>query len=394
MQEYKSEDEQFALAIITRQLHNLPPLLTEVTATGIVACLRCSISATQPRTSLLLRCLRKTLSLAIHENDTAIPLVSPLLHQLAAQLPLDSRAGNVAAGLLLLFAHGLGALTPPTLPSSLRSIKPLVVILGFAGGTPKDMKKYANRIYNPDRYEVMVVTASEIPQIYNANVASVIQAIKYKTQWTVHLFSKAGFLLLGRLMHALVVQTSSVHAAINTTTNDAASAANNKYNKYNKYTKYNRARQDKDNTVVRMNVPAAVVWDSSPGSVSNYNEFITGTWQSAELIAKRGGFEYDEQVRRRMDVILNSKQYPLSVRDSYAPMHHLIPFPVKGIKHLFLFSEKDNVCAPEDIRKYSRSSVGLSKNVVVKGIHCDGLFWSGPMYCGAVEELMNSLDLD
>ena len=93
-----------------------------------------------------------------------------------------------------------------------------------------------------------------------------------------------------------------------------------------------------------------------------------------------------------MNVILNSKQYPLSVRDSYAPMHHLIPFPVKGTKHLFLFSEKDNVCAPEDIRKYSRSSVGLSQNVVVKGIHCDGLFWSGPMYCGAVEELMNSLD--
>ena len=34
------------------------------------------------------------------------------------------------------------------------------------------MKKYANRIYNPGRYEVMVVTASEIPQIYNANVAA------------------------------------------------------------------------------------------------------------------------------------------------------------------------------------------------------------------------------
>ena len=55
------------------------------------------------------------------------------------------QAGDVAAGLLLLFAHGLGqaleaGLAPPPGPTTTAE-RPLVIMLGFAGGTPADLGK-------------------------------------------------------------------------------------------------------------------------------------------------------------------------------------------------------------------------------------------------------------
>ena len=70
----------------------------------------------------------------------------------------------------------------------------------------------------------------------------------------------------------------------------------------------------------------------------------------------------------------------------------------EGCHHLFLFSEGDHVCSPDDIRAYisalafaseaSGSRVGSCKSVKVKGTHCDGLFWSAESYSAAVRELL------
>ena len=138
--------------------------------------------------------------------------------------------------------------------------------------------------------------------------------------------------------------------------------------------------------------PNGIIWDSSPGSLFNYNEFIQGTWQSAELVARRGNFEYTNVSRNRMNRLLNSNEYPLGVRDSYAPMHNIMPYPSLSskTKHLFLYSNNDPVCSPDEILNYAHQCMDY-KCVVVGGTHCDGLFWSNKRYFDSVHELMNSL---
>ena len=357
-----NQDETFAQAIITRELWNLPPLLPSTD--HILQSLQSCIQATKPRPTLLLRTLRKALSYALHNNDTAIPQLSPLLHQLATTLPPENLAGDVSAALLLLFAHGLGQLA--TAPEITETSKTVIILLGFAGGTLNDIQNYSRRIYPETEFQVITVTASEIPEIYKASVDIVLRATRGK-KWVVHLFSKAGFLMCGRIIDRIVqtkqrqdaIQAETCHCTFSTSTA----------------------------------LPTAVIWDSSPGSVTNYEEFIQGTWASAELVAKKSKFTYSIEARERMNKILHSEQYPYSVRDSYAPMHHLIPFPTFSMtggstKHLFLFSEKDPVCAPDEIRKYALESVADGTCVVVKGSHCDGLFWSKKIYMDAVKELL------
>ena len=381
-----TEDTNFANAIVTRRLWDLPPLLPSPTLEDTVTCLQSCVRAANPRASLLLRTLRKTLSLCAHDNDNAIPLVSPYLHQLTTNLPSANLAGDVAAGLLLLFAHGLGQL-----PAEMKAIanpkakthhqhqdKLLVIMLGFAGGTPADVRQYSSRLYSASEHDIMVVTASEIPEVYTAAVSKALRATRGRTKWVIHLFSKAGFLMCGRMIEQILRK---------------------------------QAREEEIRTQTCQSVfydatslPSAIVWDSSPGSLSNYDEFIQGTWQSAELVAKRGQFQYSVEARARMNAILTSEAYPYSVRDSYAPMHNLMPFPnpnpntnpratTQKTKHLFLFSEKDPVCSPVEIRKYATECVTkeVSRCVVVSGTHCDGLFWSGKAYVEAVRELLESL---
>lgn len=222
--------------------------------------------------------------------------------------------------------------------------------------------QYSSRIYSDSVYDVMIAPASEIPEIYNASIdriASFIEASR--PSWSVHLFSKAGFLLCARLMERVARPKSQDLPEY-----DGPS----------------------------LPPPQAVVWDSSPGSVTNYEEFIEGTWASAELIAKKGKFQFSIQARERLNAILRSEAYPSAVRDSYAPMHKLVPFPVASTEHLFLFSEKDPVCAPEEIRKYARESVVLQRQVLVSGAHCDGLFWSPKLYLEAVKSLNLSKGCD
>ena len=379
MKKVSDQDDIFAQAIITRQLWNIPPLLPS-TGYNIVQSLQSCIQATRPREKLLLRSLRKSLSYAIQNNDTNIPQLSPLLHQLATTQ--DSVAGEVAAGLLLLFAHGLGQIAKLPEITNQKSTtftnKILIIMLGFAGGTLNDIQNYASRIYpatDETEYEVILVTASEIPEIYKASMDIVLRATRGK-KWMVHLFSKAGFLMCGRIIDHIVQKKQRQEAIIAETCHCTFSTSTD--------------------------LPTAVIWDSSPGSLTNYEEFIQGTWASAELIAKRGKFTYSIQARERMNKILHSEQYPYSVRDSYAPMHNLIPFPrcttttatataTTSTKHLFLYSEKDPVCAPEEIRKYAKESVTDGKCVVVKGTHCDGLFWSRKIYMDAVKDLLTAV---
>ena len=245
-------------------------------------------------------------------------------------------------------------------------------MLGFAGGTPNDVRQYSSRIYPDDEYETLVVTASEIPEIYNQSIQLVLQTIRSSRnrQWTVHLFSKAGFLLCARLMDKIVRNKSRAGAL-------QASAC------------VLSASSPSSSCAV---APSAVIWDSSPGSVKNYDEFIQGTWQSAELVAKRSQFVYSEEARLRMNRMLASEAYPYAVRDSYAPMHSLMPFPGHGrTKHLFLYSKRDPVCSPDDIRRYSNDCVKEKTCVVVGGTHCDGLFWSKKVYMEAVNLLLASV---
>jgi len=387
-------DAEFADAIVTRRLWELPPLLShsELRLSVVLQALQCCAKATQPRDTMLVRTLRKTLSLAVIDNDLVIPKVAPLLHELATKSPADSLGGDVAGGLLLLFAHGLGQIASPSSPSSPSSSqlspsseskssaapallvddKPLVVMLGFAGGTPNDVRQYSSRIYPDDKYETLVVTASEIPEIYNQSIQLVLQTIQssQNRSWTIHLFSKAGFLLCARLMNKIIQNKSRADALQASACVISSSLSRNV-------------------TVA----PSAIIWDSSPGSVKNYDEFIQGTWQSAELIAKRGQFVYSKEARVRMNRILTSEAYPYSVRDSYAPMHSLMPFPDGSgrTQHLFLFSESDTVCSPDDIKRYAQECVKEQTSVVVSGTHCDGLFWSKKKYMEAVSRLMASV---
>jgi hypothetical protein len=324
------------------------------------------------------------LSLAKHDNDTAISQLAPFLHQLATQLPSNSKAGDVAAGLLLLFAHGLGQVAFPVseeaqsqgdtfAPEETNNAivvckKPLVVFLGFAGGMPSTLKQYSSRIYPASEFDVVISPASEIPEIYNRSIDKIVNSIEASlTSWSIHLFSKAGFLLCARLMERILKLRSS--------------------------------HPNGDGAAPRLPPPKAVIWDSSPGSVTNYDEFVEGTWQSLELIPTKAQFEFSSEARARLNSILRSEAYPRSVETSYGPMHSLIPFPtlwnkigdeqsVAEIEHLFLFSEKDAVCDPNQIRKYAHESVTRQTQVIVSGTHCDGLFWSRKIYVEAVRSVL------
>jgi hypothetical protein len=348
-------DEVTARALITRQLWLLPPLLTGCVIEDVVRALETCTRAQHVREALVLRTLRRVLSCAVADNEATIPRVASGLHSLARTLPAGSLAGDGAAALLLLFAHGLGqaaSLSQP--PPSETASAPLVVMLGFAGGTPNDLDKYARRCYSATADEVLQVCASEIPEVFERNVDQVMDAVKGR-QWVVHLFSKAGFLMLARLAARLQKGCSSEA------------------------------------------LPAAVIWDSSPGSISNYEEFVSGTWSSAERLSAH--FLYSDATRARMDALLRSNDYALSVRESYAPMLGIAPFPFPGrCHHLFLYSDQDPVCSPEEIQRYAAEVAAANGSaadggrscvsVRVRGTHCDGLFWSSSEYTSAVKELL------
>merc|ERR1712118_59889 len=84
-----------------------------------------------------------------------------------------------------------------------------------------------------------------------------------------------------------------------------------------------------------------VIWDSSPGSTVNYDEFIAGTWASVEVQARRAKVEIGAATRAALDALLDAPEYKEGVRSSYAPMLDLLPFPVPGLHHLFLYIERD-----------------------------------------------------
>jgi hypothetical protein len=190
-----SSDERFARAVCTRSLGDLPPLLgadgpaLETAVRSLESCAR----AQQPREGLLLRTLHRTLECAVRSNDDAFGRCSAHLHQLATSLPASSLAGDVAAGLLLLFAHGLGqVLPPPQAALAAPASGPTIVMLGFAGGTPGDLAKYATRL-GYDAASTLLMCASEVPEVYGHNLAAVLQRVREAGRpWVVHLFSKAG----------------------------------------------------------------------------------------------------------------------------------------------------------------------------------------------------------
>ena len=84
----------------------------------------------------------------------------------------------------------------------------------------------------------------------------------------------------------------------------------------------------------------------------------------------------------------------------------------EGCHHLFLYSERDPVCSPDQIRGYvsalaaasgaaaaargataepeAGGRAGTCRSVKVGGTHCDGLFWSGDVYTAAVRKLLES----
>ena len=142
--------------------------------------------------------------------------------------------------------------------------------------------------------------------------------------------------------------------------------------------------------------PRCVIWDSSPGSLSNFAEFIRGTWQSALLIAKRGHFTFSDIARARMDRLLASAHYAQSVRDSYAPMLSLSPFPFAECKHLFIFQKGDPVSSADEIKRYAMEQIEDQSNHMLlefsQGTHCDGLWWSGDAYTRAVHDMLSLRD--
>lgn len=156
--------------------------------------------------------------------------------------------------------------------------------------------------------------------------------------------------------------------------------------------------------------------------MSDYEEFVAGTWAAAEVLARRAQFTYSAAARARMDALLHAPAYAPAVRDSYAPMHGLVIQPCagachgltlpatmpEGCHHLFLYSERDPVCSPDQIRGYvsalaaasgaaaaassaaAGGSAGSCRSVKVGGTHCDGLFWSADVYTAAVRKLLES----
>ena len=119
-------------------------------------------------------------------------------------------------------------------------------------------------------------------------------------------------------------------------------------------------------------------------------------------------FAFSKEARARMDRLLHSAEYAPAVRDSYAPMQSLNVQPGEGAchglslpaimpeacHHLFLYSERDPVCSPDEIRQYcsalaSAVTGGAScHSVRIGGTHCDGLFWSGAEYTAAVRKTL------
>jgi hypothetical protein len=251
---------------------------------------------------------------------------------------------------------------------------PLVVLLGFAGGTPAALQRYADKLYydhdaGKRRAQVLIVTASEVPEIYEHNVRRVLRTARGRPSWSIHLFSKAGFLTLSRICDRLREERLR-HTALqlNACVISSASAS-------------------------ATTPPRCVVWDSSPGSMSNFAEFIQGTWQSALLIAKRGQFTFSDIARGRMEKLLASSQYSEFVRDSYSPMLSLSPFPFAGCKHCFIFQKGDPVSSADEIKRYATEQItDRSEHRLLElsqGTHCDGLWWSGDAYMRAVHGMLS-----
>jgi len=368
------DDALFAEAILHRSLWQLPPLLPPPVPADVLLALETCARAKQPREAVIIRSLRRAFSCAAHDNDAAFPLLMAALNRLASCLPAESRAGDVAAGVILIFAHGLGQLVPsamagssPTADTESLDGKMVMVVLGFAGGTPSDLCKYTSRLYRDDEVRVITLCASEVPEVYGPNLDHVASLLRGAPRWAIHLFSKAGFLSLSRLL-------------------------------------------DRTEADVRLRPPDGIIWDSSPGSLSDYAEFVAGTLHAADTLARRAKLELSAEARARMDRLLHSEPYALAVRKSYAPMFRLAgihpgpgvchglcsPFP-PTTHHLFLFSDRDPVCSSHDIRSYcnalaaaGRDGSGIVNCVKVKGTHCDGLFWSEAVYAAAVRDILSS----
>ena len=277
----RSDDDRFASAICRRALGELPALLDAAAPPleTVIQSLESLLKAQRPREALVLRALRRTLECAVRDNDAVFPRVCGPLHRLATSLPADSQAGDVAAGLLLLFAHGLGEAlesgpsppgaldsaapaapatavpAPAPTPTTHATARPLVVMLGFAGGTPADLRKYGAKLgYGGAEGEAdadIFMCASEVPEVFERNLGVVLAAVRASARpWAVHLFSKAGFLSLARLLKRLDIS---------------------------------RLREERAEGVPSTPLPSAIVWDSSPGSLSNYDEFIAGTFLALAL---------------------------------------------------------------------------------------------------------------
>ena len=380
------ENERFATAVTTRALHTLPHLLRDAPAKVDTVLLQlesmAKTAAAKGESRLLLGTLRRALACVVRDNDGAMPRVSAALHKLASALPAGSRGGDVAAGLLLLFAHGLGealAAPPPASPPGGEALTPRnckVVLLGFAGGTPSDLLKYSSRLGYGDAENVC---ASEIPEVYEASMDLLLDRLRAAAPrpWAIHLFSKAGFLMLARLLRRLDGR---------------------------------RLQEERGGGAARTPLPSAIIWDSSPGAMADYREFVSGTWAAAEKMARAAApsFAFSKEARARMDRLLHSAEYAPAVRDSYAPMQSLNVQPGEGAchglslpaimpeacHHLFLYSERDPVCSPDEIRQYcsalaSAVTGGAScHSVRIGGTHCDGLFWSGAEYTAAVRKTL------
>ena len=237
------EDEAFAAAVLARQLEKLPPLLPPPTLDECVRSIESCVRATKPRESLLLRTMRRALSCVVHDSG-AISRVASTLHSLAAR-PEESRAADVAAGLLLLIAHGMGEWVPSEPPPPPDG-SVVVVMLGFAGGTSADLRKYSSRLYGGEEAELLHVPASEIGEVYAHSLQQVLRRVRSARRWCVHLFSKAGFLMLARLLRLV-----------------------------------DRTRTQEERAVAARELrellpPSAILWDSSPGSFVDYSECCPG----------------------------------------------------------------------------------------------------------------------
>ena len=366
----------FARAITERSLSELE-LDLDVAATDVASAARAlhsCLKASKLRPALALSALQRATACCVWDNEQ-IPLFFPLILALASQ---ESTVGDAACGVLLLMAHGLGEVlhlpAAPCSPTADPTV--LVLVLGFAGGSTSDLRKYTSRIYTESQ-PCLHVCASEVPDVYARNLeVAVASCADNALPIVVHLFSKAGFLTLARLLEALRQHGGCIEERLR-----------------------------------------AVVWDSSPGSTVDYEEFVSGTFASVELLAKKGGTSVSGNARLMQ--LLRSAPYAPAARDSYAPMHGLMPsFPLLNREHLFVYSRNDPVCSPADISAYAaetdaatdgretkgadgRRATGAGAGVGVgvgvgrvttleinKSQHCNGLFWDTKKYVDAVQALL------